>query len=201
MLSKEMFGQKDVETAASDAASWRKPVSRNRVFKHQGAARKKSGEWTMAEPNNRSPQDNRTNAEREIDRWIYEGSIRNWDTLKGILDDYECGPAIRGEMPESFSHLEIRKAYEFMQRLFEMRQQQQQLENGRGNQGGQGSPMRSPQLERGQRYGSRAPLPATPVTAPPFVDATANRARVRFEDPLAKLRALLRLSVMRDEIG
>jgi len=69
----------------------------------------------MAEPGKDPLQDNRTNTEKEMDSETYREGISGWDGTSRALKEYE---AIRGYMPEIFSHPDIRGAYDFMQKLF-----------------------------------------------------------------------------------
>jgi hypothetical protein len=118
----------------------------------------------MAEQRTNPPQDHRTNLQKEIDRQqVYDEAKKAWDAQQKAMKEFEdnllFGLALKGLAPEVPFIPESQKAYELMQRLFEIQHQKSQLE--KEDQSGQGSPMRSPKPERNSRYGNRVPL-ATP---------------------------------------
>jgi hypothetical protein len=125
----------------------------------------------MAEPHN-DQQDNRTDLQKEIDRQqIYDEAAKAWAAQQKALADYWFDHAVGGNAPVIPYVPEAQRAHESMQRLFEMRQQQQHLE--KDNQGGQSSPMRLPKLEWNPRFGNTVPLPtqAAPAASAPRLAA------------------------------
>jgi hypothetical protein len=111
----------------------------------------------------------RTDLQKEIDhQQIYGEAAKVWDAQQKAMMDFEknilFGLALKGLASKIPFVSQSQTAYEFMRPLFEMRQQQQQLE--KEDQGGQGSPTRVPKLEWNSRYGNKAPLPTQAAPAP-----------------------------------